>query len=63
MQKANNIKDDDDSNYVYGADQPFAPRYPVFNFMSPRKSITYIFLLFLFVLQLTCYRIFPDPPK
>lgn len=35
MQKANNIKDDDDSNSVYGADQPFAPRYPVFNFMFP----------------------------
>ncbi|XP_035725454.1 arrestin domain-containing protein 17-like [Vespa mandarinia] len=35
MRRANNIKDDDDSNSVYGADQPFAPRYPVFNFMLP----------------------------
>ncbi|KAK2579683.1 hypothetical protein KPH14_011032 [Odynerus spinipes] len=31
-QKTNDIKDTDDSGNVFGADQPFAPRYPVFNF-------------------------------
>ncbi|XP_014615981.1 PREDICTED: arrestin domain-containing protein 3-like [Polistes canadensis] len=38
MQKADNIKDEDDSNSVYGADLPFAPRYPVFNFIVPGTS-------------------------
>ncbi|KAF7405734.1 hypothetical protein HZH68_005103 [Vespula germanica] len=38
MQKADNIKDNDDTNFVHGADQPFAPRYPVFNFRNPCKS-------------------------
>ncbi|XP_015172980.1 PREDICTED: arrestin domain-containing protein 2-like [Polistes dominula] len=38
MQKADNIKDEDDSNSVYGADLPFAPRYPVFNFLTPNSS-------------------------
>ncbi|XP_015172979.1 PREDICTED: arrestin domain-containing protein 2-like [Polistes dominula] len=38
MQKADNIKDEDDSNSVYGADLPFAPRYPVFNFLTPNPS-------------------------
>ncbi|XP_043491584.1 arrestin domain-containing protein 17-like [Polistes fuscatus] len=38
MQKADNIKDEDDSNSVYGADLPFAPRYPVFNFIVPETS-------------------------
>ncbi|XP_043491610.1 arrestin domain-containing protein 2-like [Polistes fuscatus] len=37
-QRADNIKDSDDSNSVYGADQPFAPRYPVFNFMYYRST-------------------------
>ncbi|RLU22954.1 hypothetical protein DMN91_005232 [Ooceraea biroi] len=32
MQRADSIKDDDESNYVHGANEPFAPRYPVFNF-------------------------------
>ncbi|XP_032687156.1 arrestin domain-containing protein 17-like [Odontomachus brunneus] len=32
MQKTSNIKDHDESNYVHGANEPFAPRYPVFNF-------------------------------
>lgn len=39
MQEANNIKDNDDTNFVYGADQPFAPRYPVFDFKNPRKYL------------------------
>ncbi|KAK2579682.1 hypothetical protein KPH14_011031 [Odynerus spinipes] len=35
LQVANNIKDTNDSGNVFGADQPFAPRYPVFNFDDP----------------------------
>ncbi|XP_043491581.1 arrestin domain-containing protein 17-like isoform X2 [Polistes fuscatus] len=38
MQKADNIEDEDDSNSVHGADQPFAPRYPVFNFIASDLS-------------------------
>ncbi|KAL6437106.1 hypothetical protein ACFW04_005004 [Cataglyphis niger] len=32
MQRADSIKDDNESNYVHGANESFAPRYPVFNF-------------------------------
>ncbi|EZA61081.1 arrestin domain-containing protein 2 [Ooceraea biroi] len=32
--RVNNIKEHGESEYVYGANQPFAPRYPVFNFSS-----------------------------
>jgi len=39
MQRADSIKDDDESSYVHGANEPFAPRYPVFNFQPPRKSL------------------------
>ncbi|XP_011879564.1 PREDICTED: arrestin domain-containing protein 2-like [Vollenhovia emeryi] len=35
MQRADSIKDEDESNYVHGANEPFAPRYPVFNFNTP----------------------------
>ncbi|XP_018362028.1 PREDICTED: arrestin domain-containing protein 17-like isoform X2 [Trachymyrmex cornetzi] len=35
MQRADSIKDEDESNYVHGANEPFAPRYPVFNFTTP----------------------------
>lgn len=40
LQRVPHIKDSDDSNHVYGADQPFAPRYPVFNlnFMNVPKQ-------------------------
>ncbi|XP_018053906.1 PREDICTED: arrestin domain-containing protein 17-like [Atta colombica] len=40
MQRADSIKDEDESNYVHGANEPFAPRYPVFNFTTshpPKK--------------------------
>lgn len=35
IQRADSIKDHDESNYVHGANEPFAPRYPVFNFPTP----------------------------
>lgn len=35
MSRTQNIKDQDESNYVFGANDPFAPRYPVFNYPSP----------------------------
>ncbi|XP_014478278.1 PREDICTED: arrestin domain-containing protein 2-like [Dinoponera quadriceps] len=35
MQRTDSIKDHDESNYVHGANEPFAPRYPVFNFPTP----------------------------
>lgn len=35
MQRTDSIKDQDESNFVHGANEPFAPRYPVFNFPSP----------------------------
>ncbi|XP_072765507.1 arrestin domain-containing protein 17 isoform X1 [Anoplolepis gracilipes] len=38
VQRADSIKDDDESNYVHGANEPFAPRYPVFNFPTPYSS-------------------------
>ncbi|XP_011267384.3 arrestin domain-containing protein 17 isoform X1 [Camponotus floridanus] len=38
MQRADSIKDHDESNYVHGANEPFAPRYPVFNFSMPYPS-------------------------
>ncbi|KAG5321733.1 ARRD3 protein, partial [Acromyrmex heyeri] len=38
MQRADSIKDEDESNYVHGANEPFAPRYPVFNFTTSRKN-------------------------
>ncbi|XP_077273696.1 arrestin domain-containing protein 17-like [Temnothorax americanus] len=38
MQRADSIKDEDESNYVHGANEPFAPRYPVFNFTPPYSS-------------------------
>jgi len=41
MQRADSIKDDDESSYVHGANEPFAPRYPVFNFQPPRKSLMF----------------------
>ncbi|CAK9821021.1 Arrestin domain-containing protein 2 [Anthophora plagiata] len=31
------IKDKDESNYVFGANQNFTPRYPVFNYPTPSK--------------------------
>ncbi|KMQ96436.1 arrestin domain-containing protein 3 [Lasius niger] len=40
MQRADSIKDQDESNYVHGANEPFAPRYPVFNFPTPCKNET-----------------------
>ncbi|XP_011176341.1 arrestin domain-containing protein 17 isoform X2 [Solenopsis invicta] len=40
MQRADSIKDEDESNYVHGANEPFAPRYPVFNFAPPCKNGT-----------------------
>nr|XP_012215918.1 PREDICTED: arrestin domain-containing protein 2-like isoform X2 [Linepithema humile] len=39
--KAYNIKDQDESNYVHGADEPFAPRYPVFKFSTPYSPEKY----------------------
>ncbi|EFN85199.1 Arrestin domain-containing protein 2 [Harpegnathos saltator] len=39
MQRAASIKDQDESNYVHGVNEPFAPRYPVFNFPTPCKNI------------------------
>ncbi|GAB1868764.1 Arrestin domain-containing protein 2 [Camponotus japonicus] len=38
MQRADTIKDHDESNYVHGANESFAPRYPVFNFSMPYPS-------------------------
>lgn len=35
MSKAENIKDSDESSYVIGANDPFAPRYPVFDYPAP----------------------------
>ncbi|XP_029175799.1 arrestin domain-containing protein 17-like [Nylanderia fulva] len=35
LQRADSIKEEDESNYVQGANEPFAPRYPVFNFPTP----------------------------
>nr|XP_003699454.1 PREDICTED: arrestin domain-containing protein 3-like [Megachile rotundata] len=35
VSKADNIKDSDESSYVIGANDPFAPRYPVFNYPAP----------------------------
>ncbi|CAL7934306.1 unnamed protein product [Xylocopa violacea] len=32
---AENIMDHDESNYVYGANDPFTPRYPVFRYPAP----------------------------
>lgn len=40
MQRTDSIKEDDESNYVHGANEPFAPRYPVFNFTMPCKNET-----------------------
>ncbi|CAK9794945.1 Arrestin domain-containing protein 3 [Anthophora quadrimaculata] len=31
------IKDKDESNYVFGANEQFSPRYPVFNYPTPSK--------------------------
>ncbi|XP_029048517.2 arrestin domain-containing protein 3-like [Osmia bicornis bicornis] len=35
MSRADNIKDQDESSYVIGASDPFAPKYPVFNYPVP----------------------------
>ncbi|KAL6437103.1 hypothetical protein ACFW04_005004 [Cataglyphis niger] len=40
MQRADSIKDDNESNYVHGANESFAPRYPVFNFPTTCKNKT-----------------------
>ncbi|XP_033343075.2 arrestin domain-containing protein 2 [Megalopta genalis] len=32
---AQHIKDQDESDYVHGANSPFSPRYPVFNYPTP----------------------------
>ncbi|XP_076766720.1 arrestin domain-containing protein 17 [Xylocopa sonorina] len=37
MSGAENIMDHDESNYVYGANDPFTPRYPVFHYPAPSK--------------------------
>ncbi|EFN85201.1 hypothetical protein EAI_06396 [Harpegnathos saltator] len=39
MQRAASIKDQDESNYVHGVNEPFVPRYPVFDFPTPCKNI------------------------
>lgn len=36
MFRTEDIMDQDDSKYVFGADIPWAPRYPVFNY--PKTS-------------------------
>ncbi|XP_076238914.1 arrestin domain-containing protein 3 [Calliopsis andreniformis] len=38
MTKAQNIKDNGESNYVHGANDSFAPRYPVFNYPTPSNT-------------------------
>ncbi|XP_054003763.1 arrestin domain-containing protein 17-like [Hylaeus anthracinus] len=35
MSGAENIRDHDESDFVHGADTPFAPRYPVFDYPTP----------------------------
>jgi len=39
MGRASCIKDSMESTYVYGANEPFAPKYPVFKFPTSRKTI------------------------
>ncbi|XP_015436888.1 PREDICTED: arrestin domain-containing protein 3-like [Dufourea novaeangliae] len=35
---AQHIRDHDESDYVHGADSPFVPRYPVFNYPAPSSQ-------------------------
>ncbi|XP_015436887.1 PREDICTED: arrestin domain-containing protein 2-like [Dufourea novaeangliae] len=39
MSGAQHIRDHDESDYVLGADSPFAPKYPVFNYPAPSMIV------------------------
>jgi len=63
MQRADSIKDEDESNYVHGANEPFAPRYPVFNFTTSRKNeVTFITESIIFNTAFSTFFSI-DPPK
>ncbi|XP_043580142.1 arrestin domain-containing protein 17-like [Bombus pyrosoma] len=35
--KTSNIRDDKETEFIFGADSPFSPKYPVFNYPAPSK--------------------------
>lgn len=50
---AQHIRDVDESDYMYGENTPFSPKYPVFNYPVPSKIMIYF-------IQPTCNK-FDDP--
>lgn len=39
MSGTQNIRDHNESDFVFGADTSFSPRYPVFNYPTPSKIV------------------------